>query len=247
VKQMVIHTEKDLLTAGHRAARTVAAIARDAIASRGRFTVALAGGSSPTPVHDALALARAEPDLALDWARTHALFGDERAVPPDHPDSNYGRARQSLLDRVPIPAEHIHPMRAWEPDLDEAARAYERTLESVCEPDGALDLLVLGVGQDAHVLSLFPGCHAIRDDGGHTVLPLRDPPMNPAISRLTLTPTALRRARAVLLLVFGANKRSAWEALRDEAGDEGTHPVRLLRTLTCPVTVVGDRDALGPR
>jgi 6-phosphogluconolactonase len=240
---MIIHAEKDLLTAGHTAALTVARLARDAIDARGRFTVALAGGSSPVPVHEALA--RDDASVSIAWPRVHALFGDERAVAPSHADSNFGAARRSLLDCVPIPDGNVHPMPAWEPHLEEAALQYERTLESVCSIDGALDLLILGVGRDAHVLSLFPGCAAIADDGGRTVLALRDPPMNPAVSRLTLTPTALRRARAVLLLVFGANKRAAWESLQQDHGDDMTHPVRLLRTLTAPVFVVGDRDAIG--
>jgi 6-phosphogluconolactonase len=232
----------DSVTAGHRAAERFATLARNAIAARGRFTVALAGGSSPQSTHAALAAWNESP--SIEWPRVHALFGDERAVPSDDPRSNYGAARASLLERVAIDPAQVYAMEAWREDLERAADDYERAIERACGADRAIDLVMLGVGEDAHILSLFPGCDAITDDGGRSVIALRDPPMNPAVHRLSLTPAALSRARAVIVLVLGAKKRDAWRALDREAGDAKTHPVRLLRALRAPVWVIGDSDAL---
>ena len=239
----VLHREPDAASAAERAAALFAQRARAAIEQRGRFHVALAGGSSPAAMHRVLA---ARPHAhEINWAAIDFYFGDERAAPPDSKDSNYGNARATLLDHVPITPARVHPMRAWDGSLEERAREYDALLRAQTGGDGALDLLVMGVGEDAHILSLYPGCPCIDAREGPLVAALRSPPMNPPLDRLTLTPAALFAARAVLLLVVGAKKRAAWEALDRPEGDARSSPIRLLRSHSGAADVVGDADALG--
>jgi 6-phosphogluconolactonase len=220
----------DAAAVGERAAELFFALGAQAQRARGRFSVALAGGSSPKPMHRSLT--ERAPPAEFNWSQVDVFFGDERAAPPDSPQSNYGNAREQLLERVAIDPARVHPMRAWETDLEASARAYEQELQQACGPGGALDLLVMGVGEDAHILSLFPGCPLIDDDGGSLVAALRDPPMNPALSRLTLTPTALRRARCTMVLFVGAKKRDAYTALRHAHGAALRSPVALLHGIS---------------
>lgn len=228
---------------GQRAAELFIAIGSEAQRARGTFTVALAGGSSPAAMHSAL---RAMVSHEFNWGAVDVFFGDERAVPPDSPLSNFGNAKTQLLDHVAVAPERVHPMTSPHGDIDKAAVEYEHTLRSVCGEDGSLDLLVLGVGEDAHILSLFPGCSLIEDDGGALVAALRDPPMNPAVSRITLTPTTLRRAKSVLVLLVGAKKRDARRALTDATSAASKAPIvlldaRLASRTPLPTTLLLDR------
>src|SRR3954447_24384567 len=134
------------------AAARIAALAARAIAGRGRFRVALAGGSTPRALYPRLL-------GAGDWTRADVFFGDERAVPPDDPQSNYRMARETLLDPARVPAANVFRWRAEAPDLDSAARDYERALRGAAPP--WLDLVLLGLGPDGHTASLFPGTAAL--------------------------------------------------------------------------------------
>jgi 6-phosphogluconolactonase len=169
-----------------------------AVAARGRFTVALTGGSAAA-LYGALAEAK------LPWDKVHVFFGDERAVPADHADSNYRLAKESLLSHAAIPAENVHRVKG-EIDPAEAARLYEQELLAVTG-DGALDLVHLGMGPDGHVCSLFPG-HALLGETIRLVASLTDSPKPPP-ARVTLTLVALERARQVLFLAMGASKAAA--------------------------------------
>lgn len=179
---------------------------REAIAARGRFTVALSGGSTPKRLYQLLA---AEPFRSqVDWSRVEVFWGDERCVSPDHPDSNYRMAREALLMHVPIPAEHIHRIEAERADRDAAAREYEAVLARVfgvavgAEPP-ALDLILLGMGPDGHTASLFPHTQAL-DETKRWVVANHVPQLN--TDRLTLTRPILNRGREVLFLVAGDDK-----------------------------------------
>jgi len=165
--------------------------AEAAIAARGRFDVALTGGSSAK-------LYRAIDAHAVDWTRTHLWWGDERAVAPNHPESNYWLANEQLISRVPIPARNVHRMPADLADLDAAARAYEAELVPV------LDLVHLGVGPDGHICSLFPG-HPLLDEHQRRVAAITDSPKPPPI-RLTLTLPPVQGARARVVTAAGAEK-----------------------------------------
>jgi 6-phosphogluconolactonase len=173
----------------------LAARIASAIAERGSCALALSGGHTPRPIYEALAA----PPLSgtVDWARVDAYFGDERAVPPDHPDSNFRMASEALFSRVPFLPGHIHPMPADRPDRDAAAREYERLLPP------RLDVLLLGMGPDGHTASLFPGSPALAERS-RLVVPATAP-VEPA-RRLTITPPVLAAARDVAVAVAGAEK-----------------------------------------
>jgi 6-phosphogluconolactonase len=142
-------------------------------------------------MHEALAR------LAVPWESLDVYFGDERCVPPDHPDSNNRMARESLLDRVPIHPTRVHRPKSEDPDRDAAARAYEALLPV------SLDLVVLGIGEDGHTASLFPGSPALTASERRYV-PVTGP--KPPPERLSLTPRALEAAGELIVLASGAGK-----------------------------------------
>jgi 6-phosphogluconolactonase len=179
-----------------------------AIAARGRFSLALSGGS----VADALfpRLARAK----VDWSLIDFFFCDERAVPPDNPESNYQRARSLWIDVARVPAANVHRMKAEASNLDAAAMSYEDELiHTLGEPPG-LDMALLGVGDDGHVCSLFPN-HPLLGEERRWVAAITDSPKPPA-ARLTLTLPALGAARLIVLAAFGEAKARVIRAAIEE-------------------------------
>ncbi len=176
----------------------------------GECHIALAGGSTPRQLYRAIAEAGAQ----RDWSAVHFWFGDERAVPPDHPDSNYRMAKESLFARLPIPADNVHPMPV--PDtilpvtLDATARRYEAELQAALPKSDAgfprFDLVLLGMGEDGHTASLFPGTPALAERR-RAVVAVRGPKQPPW--RLTLTLPVINAARHVWVLVTGAAKAPA--------------------------------------
>ena len=179
--------------------QTVAA-ATDAIAARGRFTMALTGGSAAQTLYPVLAQA------PLPWDHVHVFFGDERCVGPDNADSNHRLAHATLLSRVAIPAANVHRIRG-EDDPATAAIAYEKDLLDATDGTGALDVVHVGMGPDGHVCSLFPG-HPLLHDDVRLVAAITGSPKPPP-SRVTLTLQALARARQLWFLVAGAAKADA--------------------------------------
>ena len=215
--------------AADAAADYVADCAREAISARGRFLLALSGGSTPKALFERLAAAPWR--SRIDWARTHLLWSDERCVPPDHADSNYRMAREALLDHVPVPAEQVHRLRG-EDDPATAAAAYEAMLRELVGPPSAdvtgphgLDLVLLGLGNDGHTASLFPG----RPSGRETerwVVADQDPAGRP---RLTLTPPAINDAHTVLFLVVGAGKAAVLNEVRQGLNTPDVLPAMRIR------------------
>ena len=174
----------------------VAAAAADAIAQAlqvGSRTLVLAGGTTPGRCYQLLA------DLEVEWARVAVLFGDERCVRPDHPDSNYRMARETLLNRV-APAT-VHRMPA-ELGPEEGAAEYSRIVETLLP----LDVVILGIGEDGHTASLFPGHPVLKAKG--LVAGVRNSPKPPP-ERVTLTLAVLQGARQVIILATGAGKANA--------------------------------------
>ncbi|GAB4435832.1 MAG: 6-phosphogluconolactonase [Anaerolineae bacterium] len=199
---MHVEVYPDSEALAHGAATHFVRLAAAAIAEHGRFSVALAGGSTPEAMHRALASEAFAP--RVDWERVHVFWGDERCVPPDHAESNYRMARETLLDGVPIPARNVHRMRA-EIGPEAAADEYEAALRAFFGADGPprLDLIFLGMGDDGHTASLFPGTAAVHETAGwvaaHHVAKL-------GAWRVTLTPAVLNAAANVIFLVAGAHK-----------------------------------------
>jgi 6-phosphogluconolactonase len=168
-----------------------------AIRQRGRFTVALAGGNTPRKLYAALTQTPGIP-----WQQTWLFWGDERYVPPDHPESNYGMVRRILLETVGVPASQVFPMPTQAGDPLRDAAEYEATLRRVFGNEyPAFDLIWLGVGEDGHTASLFPGTAALQVQ--HRWVTVGQKGEEP---RLTLTYPVLNQAAQVVFLVAGASK-----------------------------------------
>jgi 6-phosphogluconolactonase len=193
-----------------------------AIAQRGLSTIALAGGSTPKPLYEALAT------RDLPWEKIHVFWGDERYVPPDHPDSNEGMARRAWLDKVNIPAANIHPMPtgAAHPATDaENLEQYLRQFFQLAPGDfPALDVILLGMGDDGHTASLFPHTDALQVRDRLIAVGNKD-----GQPRLTFTAPLINHARSVIFLVTGASKQSALAQVFAPEGDELTYPTRLIK------------------
>ena len=193
----------------------LASLLRDAVRERGRASLALSGGTTPGPVYRALA-SRSAADAA-PWEHVEVFFGDERCVPPDDEQSNYLMARRDLLDLLPVPPLAVHRIRAEGPDRGRAAAAYAELLPP------ALDVLVLGMGPEGHIASIFPGSPALREE--RLVVPVETP--KPPPWRLTVTPPVIAAARTVVVLVTGDAKVEAVERALAPDGDPGITPARL--------------------
>jgi len=200
-----VHVLRDLDGIARAIAERWSQLSREAIAAHNRFHVALAGGSTPRRLYETLAALDAT--TAPDWANTCIYFGDERAVPPDHPDSNYRMAREALLDHVPIPSGQVHRMEAEGPDREHGARAYAELLNRELPLDKeampAFDLILLGLGEDGHTASLFPDTD-ILGEHEHLVAPVYVDRLN--TWRMSLTLPVINRARHVMVLVAGQSK-----------------------------------------
>jgi 6-phosphogluconolactonase len=183
-----------------RAEEILCAELQSAIAQRDRFTLALSGGSTPKPLYESLS------QQTLPWDKVHIFWGDERYVPSDHPDSNEGMARRAWIDHVSIPADHVHPIPTQTSDPAESARLYEQHLHNFFGDHEipALDLILLG----DHLIGV--GYHG------------PDP-------RITFTIALINRARCVLFLVAGQNKRPALKAVFSDDANSFDYPARFIR------------------
>ncbi len=216
-----IDTAADAEALAHRAARWIADLAA---ASSGRFALALSGGSTPRRLYQLLAQSPYRD--AMPWERAHWFWGDERFVPWDHPDSNYGMVRTALLARAPVPPENIHGIETGGAPAD-AARAYERVLDAyygggALDPSRPLfDVQLLGLGPDGHTASLFPGTSVLDERARRVaeVIGAREE------ARITLTYPALESSRHTAFLVAGADKRAILS--RVLAGDQALPAARL--------------------
>lgn len=189
------------------AADQIVGAAAAAVAARGRFSLALAGGSTPAPLYRLLAAA---PYAAqVDWRAVYVFWGDERCVPPQHADSNYRMARETLLSRVPIPEQHICRIHG-EDDPAQAALAYERALYAHFGGPPRLDLALLGMGADGHTASLFPHTPALTERARLAVAVYA---AQRGSWRVTLTYPALNAAEQALFLVSGADKADTLRAV----------------------------------
>jgi len=232
----------DVAALARAAAAHVVTHARDAIAASGRFSIALSGGSTPRPVYELLA--RPPHATEIDWSRVHVFWGDERCVPPEHPDSNYRMACEALLDRVPVPAAQVHRIRG-EIAPAEAARDYEQLLRGFfAADDGApvrtFDLVLLGMGEDGHTASLFPGTPAVIEPHRWVMATRLSVPHE--MWRITLTPVVLDAAAAVTFLVTGAGKAARLSEVLDGTARE-TLPAARIRPASGPPCWMVDQAA----
>lgn len=192
--EAIVYSDVAALVTG--AADFIAAEAKAAIEARGVFSLALSGGNTPKPIYARLAT------LPLDWRHVHLFFGDERCVPPDDERSNYHMVKAALIDHVVIPPANVHRMRG-EDEPEAAAAAYAQDIRTALGADGRFDLVLLGLGDDGHTASLFPGLAAVTETERRVMACYVE-----AVSmwRLSLTPPAINSARRAAFLVAGALK-----------------------------------------
>jgi 6-phosphogluconolactonase len=233
VNLLLYETPEELAEAS---ARDFATMTQEAMDERGRFAVALAGGSTPKATYEVLAR---DYTNELDWSRVHVFFGDERTVPPDDEDSNYRMAYETLLSHVPVGS--VHRMRGELPP-DEAAAAYEEELRAFFGQVDVprFDLILCGLGEDGHTLSLFPETAALDVNDRWVVA---NPVLMLGTTRLTLTIPVLNASRAVTFLVAGESKAEALKEVLEGDADPRAYPAKLVRPESRDLTWMVDRAA----
>jgi 6-phosphogluconolactonase len=191
----------DLEALSAAAAASIAERSLRSVERSGRFSLALAGGQTPKALYKCLA---EQYKTILPWSRIHFFWSDERYVPYDHPTSNYGMAREALLDRIDVPPGNIHAMPTHPADPEEAARAYESVLEDFFAAGKShFDLVLLGMGADGHTASLFPGTDSLKEQA-RSVVP-SSAPVKP-FQRLTFTFPRIQQSEAIYFLIVGEDK-----------------------------------------
>jgi 6-phosphogluconolactonase len=235
-----VHAAPDAQAASAALAESFAARAVEAVRGRGRFSVALTGGSGP---RQAYRLLGEEPLRSrIPWDGVHLFWGDERCVPPGHARSNFRMANDAFIARVPIPPENVHRMRGELPP-EEGAAAYAEELAAFFGPGvPRFDLVHLGVGPDGHVASLFPFSDALRERGRTVTTNLHLPLGEP---RITLTLPVLNAAARIELPVLGADKADiVWTVLRGPI-DPFRYPAQFLRPVGGEMVWMVDAGAAG--
>jgi 6-phosphogluconolactonase len=231
-------TPQDLFQA---AAEEVLRAAAEAIARRGRFTIALSGGSTPRNLYTLIA---ANASASLPWDQMFFFWGDERHVPLNDPDSNYRMAKETLLSKVPIPPANIFPVPADNPDAAAAAQAYEDTLRKffALAPGEfpRFDLILLGMGPDGHTASLFPETAALQEKSRLVVANWVEKLSN---SRITFTLPVLNAARCVAFLVSGADKAAVLHEVLEGKAPGEKYPSKLVRPIEGKLIWFVDRAA----
>ena len=227
----------------HVAAAYVQQVAVDAVARRGVARIAISGGNTPKAVF-ALLANPGEPFLTtIPWARLELFWVDERCVPPDDKESNFGMTRKAMLNEVPLPPENIHRMEG-ELDPQESASRYEAVLRNSFKLEGAetptFDLILLGIGDDGHTASLFPETDALQEMSRLVVanhVPQKD------TWRLTLTWPVITQGREVAFLIEGAAKRTIVKTVFDGPYDPEKYPSQLIRPASGRLTLLMDTEA----
>jgi len=238
----IFETSEDLARA---ATEECVRLAMEAVEARGSFSIALAGGSTPKRLY---ALLASEPDYSFrarfPWRETHFFWGDERHVPPNHADSNYRMAFDTMLSKVPVSLSQLHRIEGETLDATKAAQAYEEDLLQHFHltrgtwPE--FDLALLGLGPDGHTASLFPGTEAL-DEMSRLATAVWVPKFQ--TSRVTLTAPLLNHAASVLFLVSGKDKAEALRAVLQGEFQPRRYPAQLIRPEQGNLTWLADRDA----
>jgi 6-phosphogluconolactonase len=235
----------DAQTVASMAAERIIEVAAEAIADRGRFTLALSGGKTPEATYTILAAAL--PPRGVDWSRTFLFFGDERFVPHDDPASNFAMARRCLLVRAMIPVKNVFPIATDTESPAASATDYESKLAEFFEveadaPPPALDLILLGLGDDGHTASLFPGAAALAEDRAWMTW---SPPgtLPPAVDRVTMTYPLINAAHGVMFLVTGANKHAPLAEILQLRAEVAKRPAAGVRPTNGKLTWIIDHAA----
>lgn len=212
------------------------AIANEAIAKRGMFTVALSGGSTPKAIFELLAKKPYCDQIA--WDKVRIFWSDERSVPPDHPDSNYHMAMQAGLSTLPISRKHIFRMVAEE-DIETGAAQYEELISEMV-PSGKFDLIMLGMGEDGHTASLFPKTHGLHSNERYVVanfIPQKN------TWRMTLTYNCINLARHIVIYVIGKSKAAMLKFVLTAPYNPDELPVQRVGTSVHKALWIIDKEA----
>jgi 6-phosphogluconolactonase len=229
----------------HAAAAQVCRIGQLSIQTTGRFSLVLSGGSTPRGLYELLAQHPYRGQV--DWNKTEFFWGDERAVPPDHKDSNYRMAKEAMLDKLGVLAERVHRIRSEDKDLNRAAIDYEAEIERVLGQVAGVgrrpphfNLFLLGMGEDGHTASLFPNTAALDETHrwvvAHEVAKLK-------ANRITMTPPLINAAHFIMFLVAGASKAEVLAQVLQGPRDPQRYPAQLIHPLTGEVMWLVDRAA----
>jgi 6-phosphogluconolactonase len=205
-------------------AKFVATLAEECLGTQGKFTIALSGGSTPRRLYQILASPPHAETIA--WDRWHIFWSDERCVPPDHQDSNFRMARQALLDHVPVPPAQVYRMRG-EVAPEKAAREYETAVLNVFQtPVPSFDLILLGIGDDGHTASLFPGSEALLENQRLVMANLAP---SPPVHRITFTLPLINAAKVVAFLDTDESKAEVLRRVLEPAPGEDVLPAARVR------------------
>jgi 6-phosphogluconolactonase len=220
------------------AAGFVCELAEKAVKKKGFFSFVLSGGKTPRLLYEILA--KKDFSERMPWQQTHIFWGDERVVPPDHPDSNYAMAFDTLISKVPLPPENVHRIPTEKHPPDTIATVYENALRGFFQNTGrgeeistlpAFDLILLGVGQDGHTASLFPGDLAL-EERSRWVVAVSGSKASPPVPRITLTYPIINRARCVLFLTSVSGKKEVLEAILDgQVPEDQPYPAARVKPL----------------
>ena len=230
------------------AAERIVHAADEAIALSGRFRIGLSGGSTPKALFQLLA-SDAYRDR-IDWSNVEVFFADERCVPPDHAESNYRMARETLLSKVKIPGDNVYRMRGEVDPPNEAAKEYGQMLKEKfggpsIEEGGGLDVTLLGMGEDGHTASLFPGTAAVNETKHRCVANYAEKSTTGKSWRLTLTARFINRSRAVLILVAGASKAKTLAEVLEGPRNPQRLPIQLIAPTEGKLSWLVDAAAAG--
>jgi len=235
---------QDIEELNRKAAERFIALAGDAISRSERFTVALSGGSTPKALYSLIA----SPDYRerVDWSRVHLFWGDERCVPPDHMESNFRMVQEALLSKISLPPENVYRMPGEKAPQD-AAADYENELRTFFRPAvnavPRFDLILLGLGEDGHTASLFPGSSALNE---HNRLVATVYVQRLKAHRLTLTLSVINAAGQILFLVSGQSKAAVAKAILSSDSAAKDYPAARVKPIDGRLTWLMTQDAVGP-
>ncbi len=240
----IIEIAENAAALAEKAAHLCSQLAHQAIQARGRFVIALAGGSTPKVMYSLIA---GSPDrFAVDWAHIHVCFGDERCVPPDHPDSNYRMVSETLLSLAPIPPGQVHRM-SGELDPQAGAADYEAKLRLLFSGQNlpGFDLVLLGLGDDGHTASLFPGSPVLAETQRWVTSVEHTTPPPPLVTRLSLTFPAINASANVVFLVAGAAKQPILSKVLFSGAGRQDYPAQRVAPASGKLSWLIDKAAAG--
>jgi 6-phosphogluconolactonase len=245
LKNHKVQVAADIDAISRAAAETIVRHVSESLQTHDLYAIALSGGSTPRRLYQLLAK-DAELQEQIPWDRIHFFWGDERHVPPHHPDSNYRMAYHALLSKVPIPSTNIHRIRAEDSDADRAAADYEREIRRFFKIDSGhmpcFNCVLLGMGPDGHTASLFPGTTALEETERLVVANWIEKFQS---SRITLTVSAINHADRIIFLVSGEEKADTLKAVLEDDIKSNRYPVQRIQPSDGKLIWFLDQSAAG--